>query len=290
MRAEFAAPQRFATAMIVLCTACGGAPYGCEPAEPLEDDSYSATLQAPDCRGNNDGTITFAEMPFVPGAVARIRVQEGPVSVDTAGFDDEDGVRRWDFSTPAPESQPLARIQLDEIEGHWFRDQFPLAQYAGPLVPGGALLGALLVDEESVRLFGSASAEENPPEGKTLIVYDVPVVLYPFPLSVGSMAVTRARASNAIALGLTTAFDDRYTVEVTGRGTVVLPDLVLENTLRVTIRLERTALVGDARQVTHVFVHECLGEVARIISPTVRLNETMSDSFTTAQQVWRLSL
>ena len=74
------------------------------------------------------------------------------------------------------------------------------------------------------------------------------------------------------------------------RSQVILPDLILHNTLRVTLRLRRTLVVGDVQQVTHVFVHECLGEVARIVSPTARLAETLPDNFSTAQEMWLLSL
>lgn len=296
MRVDHAATHHRGALSVLLFAAlqqgCGSElPYGLGPDVPRDDDSYATSPVAPDCRPNNDGTITKDEMPFILGAVERVRVQDGPVHVDVDGFlVDGTGVRKWDFSTPAPETLPQGRLELQKMEGQWFAGTFPNAQYAGPLVPGGALLGPLRIDDDGVKLFGTASAEENPPAGKTLIAYDVPVVLYRFPMTLGTSVTTRARATNAIALGLPVAVDDTYTVEVTGKGTLVLPDLILENTLRVTIRLARTALAGDARQVTHVWVHECLGEVARVVSPTVSLAESMPDSFTTAQQVWRLAL
>ena len=106
----------------------------------------------------------------------------------------------------------------------------------------------------------------------------------------GSSAQTVARASNASLLGLPVALEDDYEVEVTDVGTLVLPDLILDNTLRVTLRLRRTLVVGDAKQITHVFVHECLGEVARVTSEAVSLDDALDDEFTTASSVWRLSL
>ncbi|MEW5853792.1 MAG: hypothetical protein AB2A00_33765 [Myxococcota bacterium] len=293
MRADVALHHGLRSALaltVLLCAACEGAPYGLAPETSAEDESYEPVVQAPDCRGNNDGVIEYAEMPFVEGAVARVRVRQGPVTVDVLGFTDEDGDRRWDFSVPDPEGEPLGRLQLQSMEGQWFQGSFPQAEHAGPLVPGGKLLGPLRVDDDGVRLYGSASSEPDPAEGRTLVVYDVPVVLYPFPLQEGTRAVTQARASNAVVLGLPTALDDNYEVEVTGRGTLVLPDLILRNTLRVTVRLQRVGVVGDARQVTHVWVHECLGEVARVISEVTTLAQTIPDDFTTAKEVWRLSL
>ena len=287
-------------ALCSLVTACvDGAPYGFEPVKAKEDDSYAPAVATPDCRPNNDGIIDQAEMPFVVGVAAHIRVGEGPLFVNPAGFDDN-GTQRWDLSTPSPQSQPLARLELQKMEGQWFASSFPTADYAGPLVPGGGILGPLKIDASGVHLLGSASSKMDAPEGRTLLVYDVPVTLYPFPLKEGAQATTHARASNGTALGLPFAVTDVYDVAVTGRGTLVLPDMILDNTLRVTLRLRRTPTVGNAvQQVTHVFVHECLGEVARMVSTLERLCEPVStscntdpipDNFTTAQQVWRLSL
>src|SRR5688500_11120371 len=180
--------QRTALVLVTALCACEGAPYGLgpDPGALDGDDDYEPVVQAPDCRGNNDGVIARDELPFIEGAVARVRVRQGPVDMDTTGFIDEDGDRRWDFSTPDPESEPLGRLQLQGIRGHWFSDRFPEAQHAGPLVPGGSLLGPLRIDDGGVYLLGSASADENPPEGQTLVVYDVPVKTYPFPLQEGA--------------------------------------------------------------------------------------------------------
>jgi hypothetical protein len=258
------------------------------PVDP-DDASYAPPVQAPDCRPNDDGTIDAAELPFVPGAAARVRIGVGPLPVDVVART-IDGEATWDFSRPDPDDQPLGLLRLSVLDEQWFADDFADGEYAGPLVPGGALLGPLVVDDDGVKLLGMASADPDPPEGTTLAVYDEPAVLYPFPLAEGARAISEVRASNAELLGLPTAFDDRYDVEVTGRGTMILPDLVLANTLRVTVRLERTLLAGDLRQVTHVFVHECLGEVARVVSEAKPRSEEIPDDFDVAVEVRRLSL
>jgi hypothetical protein len=287
MSVEF---PRFRLLPLCLLSACvNGAPYGFEPVKAPPDDSYAPAVAAPDCRPNNDGVITREEMPFVVGVAAHIRVGEGPITVNTEGFE-SNGTRRWDLSTPTPETQPLARLELQNMAGQWFESSFTGADYAGPLQPGGGILGPLKIDAEGVHLLGSASSTMDPPEGRTLLIYETPVTLYPFPLQDGVHVTTNARASNATILGLPTALTDEYDVKVSGKGTLVLPDMILENTLRVTVRLRRTLVVGDVQQVTHVFVHECLGEVARMVSTSARLSESLPDDFTTAQQVWRLSL
>lgn len=276
-----------ASALILAGAACDPAPL------PADDATYAPPVAAPACPANDDGVITRDELPFVPGAAARVRVRAAdpaPFTVDVTAQEDADGVRGWDLSRPDPATEPLGALRLAVLDDQWFAASFPDATWAGPLVPGGGLLGPLAVDDDGVKLFGMASADEAPPEGETLAIYDAPALLYPFPLERGARALTEVEATNAVLLGLPTAFIDRYDVEVTDVGQLVLPDLVLANTLRVTIRLERTLLAGDLRQVTHVWLHECLGEVARVVSEAKPLTTTIPDEFTTAVEVRRLAL
>jgi hypothetical protein len=270
----------------LVAAAVGGA--ACSPAPlPVDADTYVPGVQVPDCRPNNDGIITIDELPVVLGAAARIRVAND-VAVDVSGVDDN-GVTVWDLSNPAPETEPQASLIVEEMAGQWFEGLFPGATVAAPLVPGNSQLGPLVIGADSWTLLGAASKDEDPAE-QTRVVYDVPTVLYPFPLQLGTTATSSSRAQNALLLGIPTAFVDDTEVEVTGQGRMILPDLILENTLRVTVRFARTLLAGDVQQVSHHFVHECLGEVARFSSPAVRLDEELDDDFAVADEVWRLAL
>lgn len=262
----------------------------CAPTTTIDDpEDYLPVVQLPDCRPNNDGVIEFAELPIVLDAVARVRVGTD-VAVDVEGQVDADGVRFWDLSLPAVETQPQGTFSAEAMEGQWFADLFPNADIAAPLVPGGSQLGPVIADESSWRLLGAASKDEDPAEGKTQVVYDTPSVLYPFPLQLGTTVTTTSRARNALLLGVQTAFDDTVTVEVVRQGTVILPDLILDNTLQVKVKLERTLVAGDVQQVSYHFVHECLGEVARFTSPAVGLDEELDDVFPVAKEAWRLAL
>jgi hypothetical protein len=262
---------------------------GCDPAPYTSEElDYAPVFTAPDCRPNNDGVIDANELPFVLGATARVRVGEN-IDLDVDG-EVIDGVRTWDLTRPDPTTEPQGGLTLETMEGQWFADRFPEAPLAGPLQPGGGLLGALLPTDDAVLLYGAATKDENPPQGQSLIVYDGPAVLYPLPLTVGASASSTVRAQNAVLLGLQTALVDVYDVEVTAVGTVILPDLILNNSLRVTLRLTRTLLAGDVQQVTHVWLHECLGEVARAVGPAVGIDEEAPERFPTAAEVWRLAL
>lgn len=268
---------------------CAIASTSCSPAPlPIGEDTYAPVVQIPGCTPNNDGIITIDELPVVLGAVARVRVANN-VAVDVFGVE-QDGVTVWDLSNPDPDSEPQGSLTAEEMAGQWFADLFPSANLAAPLVPGNSQLGPLVINDDSWTLLGAASKEEDPAEGQTRVVYDEPTVLYPFPLQLGAVATSSSRASNALLLGIPTAFVDDTEVEVTKQGRVILPDLILDNTLMVTVRFKRTLLAGDVQQISHHLVHECLGEVARFTSEAVKLNEELDDNFAVASEVWRLSL
>ncbi|HEY4223761.1 MAG TPA: hypothetical protein VGO62_20530 [Myxococcota bacterium] len=258
----------------------------------------------PTCHANADGTIERAEMPYLIGATERIRVgTHVPVDVNgkpgrSTQEPGQGSARVWDLSRPDPDGEATGLLTLEDIHGQWFADQFPSANVAGPLAPSSSspagddtLLGPLALTDQGVQLLGSASKGEHPSDGQTLLIYDTPVLLYPFPLALGTHVVTDARAIDGLAEGIPVAVDDTYTVDVTAHGQVILPDLILDDALRVTIRLERTPVAGNAvQQVSQVFVTECLGEVARFVSPFVPLDQPLDDDFPVADQVWRLSL
>jgi hypothetical protein len=259
---------------------------------PLDDDEADAFVppaSVPACRGDNDGVIRADELPIVTGVVARVRVGTD-VDVDVAGVVDDDGVTVWDLSRPDPADEPVGVLVAEPMAGQWFAALFPAATVAAPLAPGNAQLGPLVVADDGWRLLGAASKDEDPDAGVTRVVYDEPTTLYPLPLTLGGEAHSISRADDAVLLGVPTAFVDDTTVVVARRGRLILPDLILENTLQVTVRLRRTLLAGDIQQVTHVFVHECLGEVARFVSPAVPLGDDLDDDFAVAAEVWRLAL
>lgn len=274
---------------LVLCVCTFACAVACAPAPlPPDRDDFVPVVNIPQCTPNNDGVISIDELPVVLGAAARVRIAND-VAVDVDGVE-QDGVTVWDLSNPDPATQALGRLTVEEMAGQWFEDLFPTATIAAPLVPGNSQLGPLVVTDDTWELLGAASKDEAPAEGQSRVVYDTPSVLYPFPLQLGAHVTSSSRASNALLLGIPTAFVDDVDVEVTQQGTVILPDLILENTLRVTVRLQRTLLAGDIQQVSHHFVHECLGEVARFTSEAVPLDEELDEDFAVAQEVWRLSL
>jgi hypothetical protein len=265
------------------------ATVACEPGPAL---GTTPTIQPPlpVCFGTLDGTLGRDQLPFVIGASERVRVGEN-VPVDVTGVAGVGDARVWDLSRPDPATESEGTLTLQDAHGQWFTSSFPQATFAGPLVPGNALLLPLAVDDTGVRVLGAVSHDPDGPGGKTLLVYDVPALLEPFPLAVGVHAQTVSKAVDGTIVGVPVAIQDTTTVDVTAHGRVVLPDLIAEDALRITVRLDRAPVVGVAtHQVTHIFVTPCLGEVARFVSPTVPLDQPLPDDFAVAEQVWRLSL
>lgn len=287
MRCSSLSRPRFALAASVAVALAA-----CAPAPLPEEGSY-IPVELPACAPNLDGRIDAEELPFVIGATARVRVAAN-VAVDVAGAPGQSSARVWDLTRPDPADEALGLLTTEPMAGQWFQAEFPSAQLAGPLVPSAdgksTLLGPIVVDEDGVKLLGSASRDESPEEGQTFLKYDEPVLLYPFPLALGVHAETVAVALDGRARGIPLAIEDRFTVDVTAHGEVRLPDLILDDALRVTIRLQRVPVAGFAvQQVTHVFLNECVGEVARMVSPFVLLSDELPDDFDTAAEVWRLS-
>jgi hypothetical protein len=276
--------------VVTLAAAAAVGVGACDPAGISDDDeAFEPAIAVPDCRPNNDGVIEASELPVVVGATARVRVGEN-IPVDVEGTVDDQGLRVWDLTRPNPDDQPIGALSVEPMDGQYFEDLFPEADVAAPLVPGGSLLGPLRVDDDGWKLLGGMSATEDPNEGQTRIVYDTPTVLYPFPLREGSRVTSTSRARNALLVGIPTAFDDITEVEVIRRGTVLLPDLILDNTLQVRVRFTRTLLAGDVKQVSYLFVHECLGEVARFVSEAVPVDDDLDEALPIATEVWRLAL
>jgi hypothetical protein len=285
MRRELREQATLSTLRLLAC-ALASTLAGCEPAPVDEEAVYDSPPLGVTCSPNNDGVITMPEMPFVVGARARFKIHSGSAAVAKGSV--VDGVHTWDFTRPDADDLPVARLGPTAPEDSWLATVFPNADVFGPLDPESENLGALRIDETGVHLEGFGSAVSGPDQ--SLASYDASVTLYPFPLELGARATSVVTATNATLLGIPAAFEDTYDVEVTGIGTLVLPDLLLENTLKVTLRFERTLLSGDFRQVTHVFVHECLGEVARVRSNLLPLDDEIPDDFTDAQDIWRLAL
>ncbi|MBM4354060.1 MAG: hypothetical protein FJ109_09745 [Deltaproteobacteria bacterium] len=226
---------------------------------------------APWCVGNNDGSLSADEMPAVVGAHVTYNVNPPGtlVPVDSKGADQEGG-HVWDFRS-APDNVAVGVTVVDPSQ-HWFAPHFPGAAYASPVsLWSPDVLGVFRSEPGRILMLGLASVKPQSEPAHTLLVYDEPLVVYQFPLVLGANWQQTVTFSNAVLQGVKNAGKETYKFVVDGRGTVLLPQFRLENSLRVRLELTQTFVVSQGKpDVHHVqlfFVHECLGEVARIVSP-----------------------
>jgi hypothetical protein len=245
---------------ILLLAACGAN----ETHPRITHDPYRAGSEVPlACVPNLDGKIESHELAPALGATAHYAV------------------------TPAGEERPVdvaGRVTAGRLLWDWSVAS-RLDQAVAPIDAGGTTEGIYRHTPGALLLLGVASREENPSEGKTILVYENAVQLYRFPLTPGASWVSVGKARNGTLRGLPWAQDDAYEVKVDAAGHLALPDLEFTQALRVRMHVTITPAVGQTvrrRQVS--YVSECFGEVARATS---RLGEEAED-FTTAAEVRRL--
>lgn len=282
-----APPRRVATRsllLLALLCACGD-----DQTRPRDKAPYKAAALEPlACVPNLDGQIDESELQASFGVPVSYLVSSPGEErgVDAAGKLAADGSFLVDWSADYAGDR-LARIEASALDGKWFAPSFPQGQFVAPFDVSSSTLAVYALAGGSLQLWGLASAEEAPAEGKTLLVYKTPIVLYAFPITVGSTWVSTGEIQNGTVRGLPYAGKDTYETKVDGAGELRLPDLTFTQALRVRTRVTLQPAAGKTvitRQVSFLF--ECFGEVARATS---RQGEE-EDIFTTAAEVRRLGL
>jgi hypothetical protein len=236
------------------------------------------------CGPNLDGTLAASELPVVLGSEARFRVANGiPVNLD--GVVGTDGRRRFDFAGRYGGDR-FVGFAAGALAERWYATSFPGGEFAATFDAAGTLEGVYSRGEEGLRLHGFASRQEAPSEGKTLLVYETPVLVLPLPLRVGSTWVSTGRVTGGALRGSPYNGTDRYEGVAAGVGELRLPELTFASVFEV--RLKTTVSPSSGEPVVRRqagFYAECFGEVARA---TAADNEPNA-SFTTAQEVRRFA-
>lgn len=212
------------------------------------------------CRPNADGVITRLEAPFGPGLMARYATALD-VGVSTAGTDLGGGRRGWDLSGALPGDRTLD-LATEPLDGRWYADKYPGADYVARLGATSDLLGVFRVTGTTLELMGVVS----PTDGvtRTELTYTPPVKVLVFPLQLGSSWSTSARVTG-LAEGLAVNIGETYQSEVDAHGEVDTPYAPFESLrVRTTLVREVGLLRTTVRQM--VFVAECFGTVATIVS------------------------
>ncbi len=239
------------------------------------------------CLPDLDGRIEAQEIQAALGVPVHYLVSPAGEEreVDLAGTVEE-GKALWNWSVDL-EDDELAELHAEPLEDQWYAGSFATGSFVTPLDAAGTVEAVYTEDEEALWLLGVASAEPDPPQGRTLLVYEDPIAAFQFPLAPGSEWVATGQIQGGTLRGLPYAGRDIYEVADDATGTMALPDLTFTQVHRVRTRVTVQPTVGQSvsrRQVSFMF--ECFGEVARAISR----DDEPEEDFTRATEVRRLGL
>lgn len=165
-----------------------------------------------------------------------------------------DDVVQWDFATDYADDQ-LFRVVPATLEGRWYAPQFPADAFRTPFDPAARLDTVARNTPAGLELLGLASAEENPAEGQTLLIYTPPIQVLRYPVVPGDSYVSQGDVENATLRGLPYAGTDTYEVNVSGSGRLDLPQIGFDQVMQVQTRVTVSPAVGEAtsqRQTTKV--------------------------------------
>jgi hypothetical protein len=248
------------------------------PDAPTDDMDAEADAPPDGCRPVRDGVLERAELPFAPGLSARFRSTQG-ADVDLAGATVE-GQRRWDFSGALP-GDHLTLIETQPVADKWFADDFPTADYAARLTDAEELLGVFRWEGDALTLLGVVSPQDG--FTATKLTYDPPVTVLQLPLREGDTWEVDTNVSGT-ALGIFSFYSEAYVYRVDASGEVVTPFGAF-SALRVRAELTRTVGLLTTRVRSYLFLTECFGTVAAVVS-----EDNESDlEFTRAAEIRRLA-
>ncbi len=259
-----ASPTALLLSLLPVVTALlGCGPNATHPVRPpFESDGAVPPLS---CVPNLDGRIDARELEPTFGTPVSFLVspagEERPI--DVLGAPAADGTRRWDFGIDYS-SDRVARSTALVPSTLWYGPDFPTAEVSVPTDPSGAIDGLYRLDDAGFYLLGLASHEADPPEGRTLLPYATPILLFQLPLTPGAEWISAADVSGTVR-GLPYAGRDTYESHVPAMGELVLPDLSFTQAMRVATRVTISPAAGAPiirRQSTFVF--ECFGQVASV--------------------------
>jgi hypothetical protein len=250
-------------------------------------DAYVSPDVAPlSCAPDLDGTLTAKELPTVLDTPASYLINPAGKdrTVDVAGIVAKDGVRTWSFGVDFADDQTLS-VTATRVAGKWYAPSFPEGQFVTPQDAGATLDAIYERDDAGVYLLGIASTTEAPADGKTLVVYEKPILVAKLPLSPGQSWISSSDVTNATIKGLPYAGKDTYEVTDDATGRLVTHDFTFDQVHRVRTKVTISPSAGKAvtrRQVS--FFTECLGEVVRAVSQ----NDEPNADFTDAAELRRL--
>ncbi len=248
------------------------AAVGCGPGVAADDPGSNLL---PECTAELDGILDVHELPMAPGISVRYvrNALDQPAAFEVGGTHGADG--HWYFDEgPADIGATLTLLDpADTPHG----DEFPGATYAAPLlVESPSVLGyfALETFEDGTGqlvMLGMAIDDGVDPASHTLLRYDDPLLLYPFPMAVGDSWTQTVTYRDAVAFGVPNQGVETYRFDVDELTTVHLPGgTEASDALVLSVEIDQTLALsaGPHLRTVHqrIWLRPCFGEVARAVS------------------------
>lgn len=246
--------------------------------QPNETPQPEPSPVLPSCIPDRTGGITADELPLALGETLTYYAGTNR----TFDHDASDGV--WDLSEELADDTVI-ELGPSALGDQWYAATFPAGQFV--VDAGSGLDGIYHQDERALWLDGTASREESPAGGRTLIVYPQPLPVLRFPVTVGDRFTSTATLDSATINGLPFNGSDELSVDVVEAAELDVPYVHFDPVLRVrTHAIRRPSNGGMTSRRQAIFLFECFGEIARAES---KPDETDPD-FTTAAYLRRFAL
>ncbi len=253
---------------------------------PERTPAQGSDTQELECIPDLDGIIQRDELAAAIGVPINYLVSPPGVErpVDLKGTPDEEGKTVWNLSVDYADDQALV-VTPSTPAGTWFEGLFDVeGAFVTPFDAGGTVLSVGVLEDDGLYLLGVVSAEENPDDGQTRLVYTDPVLVLALPVEVGESHVSVGEVVDGTAFGLPYAGRDVYEVAVDALGAADLPQLSFDQVHRVVTKVTVEPVVGTStsrRQVS--FFAECFAEIGRASA-----DGDEDELFTTATELRRL--
>lgn len=236
------------------------------------------------CASADAGVLTHDDVPLAAGLSATFRIATNE-TIDTAGTDNSDGTKSWDFSGALASDQDQIISTLTPT-GTWWASSFATATYATALSSTVTTLGVFDYGANALTLIGAVSpTSDNITETK--VTYATPIPILNFPLHSGQTWSTTSNVTGTYE-GVGTIYTEEYDSSVDATGTVKTPYGTFA-ALRVNTLLTHTIGGLPTKTRTYAWVTGCFGTIAKATSASTSDDSDPGENFSQAAELERLA-
>jgi hypothetical protein len=235
----------------------------------------------PACASGDAGILTHDDVPLAAGLSATFRIATNE-TIDTAGTDNGDGTKSWDFSGALASDQNQIISTLSPT-GTWWGSSFATATYGTTLSSTATTLGVFDYGANALTLIGVVSPTSDGVT-ETKLTYATPIPILNFPLHNGQTWSTTSTVTGTLD-GVLSDYTEEYDSSVDAVGTVKTPYGTFA-ALRVNTLLTQ-ASINKTR--TYAWVTGCFGTIAKATSATTSTGTAPGENFTQAAELERLA-